>query len=150
MVINQNEAVKFKHKQKLQILSTDWHSAHWIPSFWHEAVRAALPLETEEEEHVALTRVWACQSTLTAAFGISLRYKTSVFNAKVPHVKQEFRQCAWITIIHQSKMGITGKRRTGGKHSPGWSYSHVDLTWNRKATYLCLQGSPPPSVLRLQ
>lgn len=73
------EAVKFKHRHELQILNSDCHSAHWVSSSWHRAVREALPLQREEEKHVALTGVWACQSSLTAAFGISVRYKRCVW-----------------------------------------------------------------------
>lgn len=84
-----------------------------------------LPSEAEEEQ-----REWACQSRLTATLGIAGRYRKNVFSAKIPGVRQAYRQCTCITIIYQSKVGIAAGRMRAGKDVSAWS---LDSEFTQKA-----------------
>lgn len=81
---------------------------------WHGAARAA-PAIRGWGRAACSTEEWACQSTLTATLGIAGRYRKNMLSAKIPGVRQAFRQCTWITIIYQSKVGITARRMRGSK-----------------------------------
>lgn len=122
------------------MVHTDCHSAHWVSSLWHRAIGAALPLEREEEKHVAPTGVQLCQSCLTAAFGIAVRYERCV-RCQSTSSQTGIQIVCMNNNISSEESGTNtwmyyenNREDEGGKHSSGQSCSL--MTFNRKATYV--------------